>query len=199
MSPNVSAGNVLRTSSVWQVLGQGQMVNVHHLAVGPAVATTDDEVLEDVEEWIVNAYSTIVNQWTNVLSADHYSTQNFTTGTVFGARALSSSVDGAAAVEPLPPQIAALIVFPTLLSRVQGRTYVPALIETANDGGIIGGAAMIALSNLGNELFAPFTGANGTQLQKCIASVPGAYTLPTGFRVIPNFRTQRRRTANRGS
>lgn len=200
MAPNFFEGDVVRLSNVYLYLNTDEQVNAFHVQLDGIPAATDADVLEDLAEFVENAYEALVGVMPTDVTHDRIEVKNVTTGAVFGSLPRIAALDGTENTSgPMPPQVTGLVVFPTLVSRVQGRIYLPSFAESANgDTGIETGARN-AMDSFAEELLDPFTGVNGTEIAYVVLRGNGTPVLPSSYRVITRFRTQRRRTIGRGS
>lgn len=200
MSLNLAPNNHVRLSSVWLYDDASEIVNVVHVRLGSTVASSDADVLDDLAEFVEDVWENVVPAMSNLVTHDRIEVKNVTLGGVFGSLPANANLDGTdSSANALPPQTTALVIFPTLISRIQGRVYLPPFSEASNNAGFIDPAKVAMMDAFGAEMLLPYTGPNGTEMSYIVRASSGTGLVPVSTRSIPTFRTQRRRTIGRGS
>ncbi len=102
-------------------------------------------------------------------------------------------------IDPLPPQVAALIRAGTNISKVQGRKYIFGLTEEDQDAGSWTGTMITELAKYAANWIADFIVSGRTFRFGVVNTPPTLFRQFTNSVVNANSRTQRRRTIGRGS
>jgi len=178
--------------------GVDEQVNVLHLIVTNGGTSPENDVLNDVHDFLEAAYGELVPGIASVLDHGGASVFNVTAHGPIGEVSPIAALNGGATGQCLPPQVAALLVLPTAVSRVQGRVYIPTTAEGYNDGGLVELAYRAFIVDFGDYLTTTYVGAAGNSLRYRVVGAHGNL-VPTSAFVVPRFRTQRRRTSGRGS
>lgn len=194
-----NVGDMLRVACVWRFGGSDEQVNVLHLHIGSTVAALTADVLDDVGEYLLEAYNGMVGAVCTGVLHDRYEVQNLNRGLTFGASPAIPGINGAAASDCLAPQSTALLLMNTTIPRVQGRLYLPTFGEGDNGNGFIGAPSLGGMASLGDYLLAEQTLSNGTALRYCVFRNLAFFTFPYSYRAVPTLRVQRRRQLGRGS
>lgn len=188
-------GEVLRLGVLWVYQNIAYQMNVLHVQVSDIAAQTQQQILDDIEQYLENIYTAnIVTYMTDQLvhvRTDIFSTQNNAPETGLGANV---NMNGASGAEALPLQIAAETYFRTGVSRHIGRVFWPTFQEGSNASGVVLTATRNALQTAGNYMIAAHTMPNGTTITYGILDRSSAiFRQPTQAVVPIHFRTQRRR------
>lgn len=102
-------------------------------------------------------------------------------------------------IDPLPPQVAALIRAGTNISRVQGRKYIFGLTEEDQNAGVWTGTMIIELAKYSANWIADFIVGGRTFRFGVVGGVTPTFRQFTNSVVTSTARTMRRRTIGRGS
>lgn len=195
----IIAGDIIRVSSVWKYNATDDQVNVLHLKVGADMAASDNDILDDILEYVHDAYLNVQSFFSTLVTHDHFEIVDVTRALHFGTFGADSALDGGQTGDALPPQVTGLVIFPTTSSRIQGRVYLPTFGEAQNASGAWVSGVMTGMTDFGIALTAPVTEGNGTRVQYVVREHGGSGIIPRSYRVIPNPRIQRRRQVGRGS
>ena len=194
------AGDVLRVALEWLVDGSDQQVNVQHVVLDSVTpGDTDSDIMADIAAgFLASVYDEVLTFITDKAIGQLMTGQNLTQATILPPT--PNNIDGTNAGEILPLPVTALVFYPTTISRVQGRTYLPTFTEDALTDSVNWLAATVtALTAFGVGSIAPIT-AGGTSFHKVIRFTQtgvGTYN-PDVFGIPVAPRTQRRRTPGRG-
>lgn len=196
----INVGDVLRIADR-KLAGTGvDDIGVWHIEVnGVTGSPSDATVMADIATVLDTAYTDIIGQFPTFLTFEEIDGQNVTQNTLMPSVSWPTLTAGTGASQGLPLSVAALVVFPTLTPRVQGRKYLGPIVEDAANAGILGAANITAFQTFGDNFigsvgFGSFSGFFGTY----------NYTLAnfsrfTSRKVINETRTMKRRYRSRGS
>lgn len=193
-------GDTLRISVVWKFNGTDEQANVLHARITPDIAGSDAEFLEDLVDYVKYLYQNVMPVVASALIHDRIEVQNVTQSIVFGSLGADPELDGAnTSSAAMSPQDTTLIIAPTTISRVQGRIYLPTTVEGEASAGNVGSNMVDGAEVMALRLLSAHVEANGTGFRYVVRLSNGDTVFPFSARVIPQFRTQRRRTTGRGS
>lgn len=130
----IANGDVLRIVCKMSY-GTDMQQNVYH-ALYTGSTELDDTVFDEILDWMDDLY-TIINGY--VAASVNYDTIEVfcvTQDRPISEDAWPALTVGASTYQPLPPQVAALALFPTATARSQGRKFLPSFAEncTVGDG-----------------------------------------------------------------
>lgn len=170
-----------------------QMQNVYHVRVESA-GTSDDDVLEDMGEYLESIYSEVNSSFPNDLVYDEFSAKNLTIDFDFGLGAWPSLTQGAGADAYLPTQTSPYVNVRTYSPGHQGRKFFPPFTEGGwAEGGWIS-AVLTDLADAAAAAYTQFVSSNGHTYTPVIKEADSlSWNLPREI-VIPALAgTQRRR------
>lgn len=194
-----NSGDAVRFGVQWKFAGFDDQVNVLHAALSGTVPADPDLVYEDFTEWLIYVYEPAVGLMHPQVQHYGVAITNVSQNTVHAPIPAIPALDGMGVGEALPPQVTALCVMATSVPRVQGRVYLPTFDESSNDNGALTGSALSNVNAFGARLRAAFTGTNGTVIRYVVRRESGITLFASFQRAVSSYRTQRRRTAGRGS
>jgi len=194
------AGDIVRITAGLKFLATEDIQNVYHIRVTTVGSGGDAGLMNDVENVLDPMYFALRAIFNAALTSDAIYGQNLTQNTLLPQEAWDTFVAGTSAAQADSPQVAGLVVFPTGLAGVQGRKYIgPVAEDFASAGGIVAGTVTL-LENQFVNLIGVVVGANGWQFEFGVyRNSDGRFTPYASVKVIPNTRTQRRRTQGFGS
>lgn len=187
-------GEIIRTSVIWVYQNIAYQMNTLHLQFSDIAAQTAQQIRDDIEDYLLAAYTNITGEMTDQLvhnRVDLYSIQNAAPEDGIGAITL---LNGASFAQALPLQLAAEIYFRTGVSRHIGRIFCPTFTEAGNDAGILTTGVRNNMTVMAQYLLQARTMANGTTITYGILDRSSGIFRQPGSAVVPiHFRTQRRR------
>jgi hypothetical protein len=180
-------------------LGAGDIVNVFHADMIGVDDGDEQGVFDAIAGHLNQAYSILVSSLPDVVTFADITMQNLSQNILMGSASWPSLTVGSGATDAMPPQIANLVVFPTLIPRSQGRKYLPCFTEALYVDGAITAGGISLLNQWGLE----FVGQQDTTFHSFqfgnYSESPAHFYSWTSRKVIPAARTQRRRTIGFGS
>lgn len=190
--------DVLRMTCKMLLHGKVQQ-NVYHFQLQGTDQQLDDTVLTDMIQKISNAHEELIGEQQDALTYETVEVWNVTQDRSIGEEAWDVITAGTNVSGLLPTQTAALVLYPTLVARSQGRKFLGGLTENANnvngdpDEALIAALVAYALHILTPRIFgegtAPF--GNYNYLFERFATWFSA-------RVVAEWKTQRRRYRTAG-
>jgi len=154
----VQPGDVIRITVNMIRNGSDDHKNVYHMRHEGAVTVNDGDMLTALEARLGGAYVHLEDILTPDLDFVDFDVHNLTRDTFIGSEAFAPTLVGTDTAEELPWQVAALVTFPTALTRHSGRKYVPGLTEASNEGdGVLTATAIAALADFATELLNAFS------------------------------------------
>jgi len=182
------------------------LINTMHLELLSPSAISDAQAVVDVGEFLEVLYLTTDAVMGTFIKYIDYTVQNLTSDSAPLTSGWPTFIDGGSGTQVLPPQVAALMLARTPVSRKFGRVYFAGLTEDGASSGLWSGATLTALTNFAAQLLLTQVRTNGSwrYVVKTVASpVPptaaNSYTAPISAQVIDQARTQRRRSLSFGS
>lgn len=97
------------------------------------------------------------------------------------------------ASEPLPTQMAAVILGRTATKRVIGKKFVVGIVEGSQNAGVLDAGTKTALANLGGLMYASTYNMGGTSLTPVVWGTHHGFTQTISTSLSPYLGTQRRR------
>lgn len=206
----VVEGDIIRTSARFKATTHGDVVNVFHWRAGAGYSDSDADVMTDIEAALSTAFALMATYlWADL---DPYDIRHDIVAWVggketvvrnLGTRSWVLTTPPSSSAEELPPMVSPILNFRTALPRTFGRKYLPPIMETSQNGGVMIGAILSALTSFGASLMGQITGTSG-------ALYPGVVTYKVtglvanwapfiGVVINSILGTQRRRRQNRGS
>ncbi len=197
----VDVNDILEAQVNGRFLGTDDMDNVFQCRVVTTVDGLAATMADSVAEWVQDLFDAglmaIVSDKYSLLDLE---VLNLTQNTFLGQR--FPGADGLDTSDALPPQCTALVIGRTSVPNIDGRKYLPVFGEAQQvDGAWIAGA-ITELSDFGTRWSTTFTSAGGDEVRGSVWSrdeIPPAGRDIIGSKIIPNSRTQRRRTVGRGT
>ncbi len=193
-------GNTIRTTVEMEFLASSVSQNVWHCSYNGPTVSVDQQAVDDIMFFLETALYRIIDiDISEDISWVRYSNFNVTLGTPLPDAVPVDPLVGASSGNSLPSQTAALMSFPTAVSRSIGRKYMPVYTESTTLGGgelivtsqaRLGGAALV--------LITPFTieGGSGQMGNSFAGGTSFAPWVSGRFDAL--FRTQRRRVPGVG-
>lgn len=195
----VVVNDVLKTASRGLIAVAGQQsINIFTHQITTLVDGSDSVVRDELAAEILAIMTTIQLSVSDQFQIVDFRVENQTQQTILGE--VPSTYIGSGTTDPLPAQVAALVLGRTAVKRVQGRKYLGGFDETDNaSAGLWVGLAVTELGNFASAYVAPFTGLSGNVYDAGVSDrpifpLPITFTPFNGSRVVPNARTQRSRT-----
>lgn len=198
-----NSGNIIRVACRNRYKEVADVVNVLHFTVEDVPGTLDDDkLLTDVSSLVSEAWgslSSVINAGLEPYLIDVYNiSQDYPIGQTIWSLGLWSG--GGASGDPLPEGVAALVIWPTSVKRVQGKSYIGVMSEASLTGGTFTSATVSALEDWADILMSQTVQTNGYSFGFGIWSrVGGTMTQPNGKRISTLPAYQRRRRIGRGS
>lgn len=187
-------------------LGGPDLENTMSLELLSPPSLTDAQAQTDIGEFMEVLYSTIQSVMPTGLQFIDITIQNLTADAAPLVAGWPTFVAGLSAGVLTSPQIAALVLARTAVSRKTGRVYVPGMNEAGVQSGVWVGSTLTALQNFAAQLLLTQVRTNGNwrYAVRTRAVVPpptniNSYDIPISASVILNARTQRRRSLGFGS
>lgn len=137
------------------LLGQ-EVLNIYH-AVSPN-SILDSDAVADLFEQLEIAHNHLLVQQSTAMVYESMTFWNKTQDELMSIE--STSMAGTYNNDPLPPGVAALVTFPTLVSKVRGRKFIPGFGEGNTTDGLFASSTLTDMSEYGAIIAAPFIGAS---------------------------------------
>jgi len=189
----------IRVSARMSFSGAGDIVNVFHVDMVDAADGDEDSIFDSIADWIDQTYGIMVGSLPDDLSFVDITMQNLSQNLLMGSKGWPNQVTGGGGTDAMPPQIANLVVFPTLVPRSQGRKYFPGFTEALYVNGAITAGGISLLEAVGSPFVGVVTNLGYSYQFGNYSELPAHFYSWTSYKVIPAARTQRRRTLGFGS
>ena len=153
----VVAGDIIRATAK-QTYFADDIQNVFHLKHVGAGSVADATVMNDISARLSTAYKEIEG----LLDGNQYYTEvefyNITQAYPMGSSAWIFPPTNTGTGDALPGQVAALLTFPTMVSKSLGKKFLGVFGETANEGdGVLTSAMLTALGGFAFEILQSLT------------------------------------------
>lgn len=196
---SLNQDDIVRSSLEWTGLDNELRVNVWHIQYQSAPVLPDLTAVADIGLYLASFYNSILAFLTTSLTSVRVVNKNITQDLLMPDHIPAPGIDGASAADPLPPQVAALIIGRTLKSRVQRRIYIPGNTESGVTAGKWTAAYLTGLATAAAQLTVPAV-INGSTYQAVAYNEEfGTHTFITSALAIEPARTQRRRSFGFGA
>ena len=197
----IEGGDILRFAARQKYGPADEVVNVYHFEVGDDGTETDAAIINGVIATIDAAYVTIESYLPTGLEPNVYDVYNVTQDAPLGQHPWTGGYSGGTATgEVLPSTVAALIILPTAVKRMQGRVYLGPLSEASQNDSVLVSGAQTALTNFGDGLLTEWVGSNaGLAYYVVYSRTQGIAVRPNSFRVSALLASMRSRRLGRGS
>lgn len=173
------------------------------LITGGAGPYDDQDVTDDMEDWLDNMYLNLTTSISDELDGNEVLVYKWDTVGLDWDEVASQAWtwNPSQVLEQLPRGVAGLVRLWTEDPDVQGKKYLPGICEGDNEDGLLGGALLIAMLAFAADWYTPFVGAaTGATFTPGIWSVLGSvFRLAVDHiaaNAIPAY--QRRRKRNVG-
>lgn len=197
----VAAGNILRCACRQTFDIVEDLVNVLHLVVvTPPTPNDDASLLEDIGQFIGQAWSNIEAELSTSVDAADITVYNVSGDRPVGVGSWGVYTGGTGTGDYLPPTDALMVLLATGLKRRQGRIYFGGFTEAQQNAGFWTAGAASAAATVVADLITLGTMANGGQFQMQVYSrIDGdAYEVQT-VRAERNVAVMKSRKRGRGS
>jgi hypothetical protein len=127
-------GDVIRVTAKFSFDDEA-VQNVYHIRLTATSTETDAAMLSDIADWLDDAYTYVYQAMTTAVTFDSINAYNLTAERFMGETTWPVLTAGTLTdTTSLPPQVAALVRFPTETLRSQGRKFLPPMGEAVSDG-----------------------------------------------------------------
>ena len=123
-----------------------EILNVYHLKTIGKGTTTDAEIILAILTILDGVYGNIQAHMSNKVSADSIEFYNVTQDVPISVESWPGFAGGTGTGSSLPIGTASLVTFPTQAKRTYGRKFIPGLLESDQDAGVIASAWMSVLA-----------------------------------------------------
>lgn len=160
----IETNDIIKITARLLVDGIHELINVFTARVLDDNGNSQDDILDDVAEYLDDAYGEIDAVMANNITFSTINVYNVSKSQPEGVLGWPTLTAGGEAGEYLPLGVACGVVGRTNVSRVLGRKFLPGVTETDTTDGIIGTGFRIPAALFAADWIAIFTGTNGTQL-----------------------------------
>lgn len=194
-------GNIIRVAARQLLNANDEVVNVHHFTVEANPAATDQAVLDEVGAKLATAWASIDGQITVAQEPNIIDVYNVSQDYPLGQAAWGSAYSGGTGSgDGMPFGVCALVIWSTATKRVQGKTYLGSLTESAVTAAAINGTTVTNIAAYVTDLMDPSPLVDSCSIQLGIWSRGAGEMHPIiARRISTNPAYQRRRRAGRGS
>jgi hypothetical protein len=152
-----NVNDVLQVTATMKVGVSVTIQNVYHLVVKDIGGVDDEDVADDMGEYLEDIYTNLVASMTSSLIFIDYRVQNLTTEQDIGTFPWPSLTVGSSVASRLPFGVAALIKAKTQQGKHQGRKYFALFTEDHTDNGFVTAALQADLADAGQAAYSEFT------------------------------------------
>ena len=196
----VAPNEIIEVTIEGDVSGVSDVVNVYQFQHTSASSISDADFLTDLAALLRALYDALKGLQSAVLTWRRIRARSITNpGTLIGELEFGTPVVGTSS-SSMTPTNAALVSFPTNISRVVPRKYIPLASEWFDADGDLLAGAISALTTFKGTLLDTLTGTSGhTYVMGYKSAKTGTWILPISGAVTPTVVTQRRRRKGVGS
>lgn len=166
----IETGDVIRLAAVLSGAISGDIVNVFHVLILDDNELIQQDLLDDLADFLDAVYEHIILQISNVVDFDVIEVFNETKGIAEPAQAWPTQTTGAEGGQVLPSGVAAYGLARTETPGVRGSKYWPKFTEDILLNGVWGVGAVVAVANAMAEAYDAFVGGNGSTVQPGVFS-----------------------------
>lgn len=155
--------DVFKVVARMRINGTDEAINVWHAQIINVGAPTDEEVVEDLADKLDTLYALVDHLMANNLTFEDITVFSVTEDRPIGVTTWPTLTVGLTTSDMLPAGIAALVTFPTGVTRSFGKKFLPAFTEggRTEDGWVT--ATLTALAAFGVEALTTGLGPNFNQ------------------------------------
>lgn len=187
----MGALDIILVIAEFLLAGQRIMNVFHAVPAGPII---DDEGIEDLEVWLVDAYTELVSLLANDLTFSSLTLRNLTDDIDLGTHSWPDLSTGSNTAEFLPLGVAGLVTYPTQIIGSRGRKFIGGLCENGVADGNLNGATVTALNAFGLVTCTPFIGsASGETWAPGVVTQAGAFRPFNGEVLVSSVPAYQRR------
>jgi hypothetical protein len=158
---SVAYNDILQVTARWTLFDTGDNQNVFACQSENVLSVPDDEVLEDMAEWMEDLYTPLLSNMCITLATDTVVVKNVTQSTDVGYSAWPSITGGSSSNDALPSGVAALVIAGTGVIKHYGRKFFPGFTVVSQVLGEWTSGTLTALASAGTVWITPFTSTNG--------------------------------------
>jgi hypothetical protein len=195
----IANGDAIKVVCKMRYNNAGDMINTFHVTPTVGVPADDADFFDQVGNYVDLSYGTIVGSLPDILTFEDITMYNLTQDSFVGTGPWPNQVSGGGATDAVSPQIASLVVFPTSFLRTQGRKYVPGFTEALYTDGALTAGALAILTTFGARFLDTIALTGFSVRFGVYRPDPLRFAFLQSAKIIPNTRTQRRRTLGFGS
>jgi len=173
--------------------------NVYYMEVETTGGVGDEDVLDDLGEFLEDGYTEMLAIMPNNVSFTEYKVTNVDADVEIGISGWPTFTVGGGSGDMLPEGLAGLVRYRTGDVGHEGRKFIGPLGEVNQTDGQLAAATVTALGDFGDETAYLYTATSGNQYQNKILDRTTAETRPTTEVVASSTPAyQRRRKPGRG-
>lgn len=196
----VAATNIIRCACRMNYGGLAEIVNVLHFRVVTAVDTAEQDVADDLRVIISDNYANFAAFMPSALDTVSIDMYNVSQDYPMGQSQWGPSfTGGSASGDQLAPGNSLMVIWTTLVKRVQGKTYLGPFSEASTTGGNWNSAVLADINSFAGTMLSVQNGVNNTYRFGVWSRVQGQFFIPSGYRIPVVVSYQRRRREGRGS
>jgi hypothetical protein len=161
-------GDILRVTPSL-VLDVGVTIqNVYHLLVSEPTGVDDEDVLDDMGEYLEGIYDGMVSRIPNNVTFSEYKVDNLTADVTIGISGFPTLTTGTDAGEYIAPGVAGLLLGRTSNPGHAGRKFFGPFTEGNMSDGLWSSALLSVLAAAGLDTYDGFTSAGGNDYQPIV-------------------------------
>lgn len=164
----ISVGDILQVIPSMHIGVQVTIQNVYHTYITQLASGVPEDILDDMADWMDDAYSEIVGHIWDAQSIDEVHVLDLTADIDIGVTGFPTLTYGTDTGEGLPPGTSALVKFKTAQGKHQGRKYIGVLTEVSNNDGILQTGTTTDLADFATVITDDYVGASGNEYRYCV-------------------------------
>jgi hypothetical protein len=188
--------DLLRVTAIMQSDYAGAVVNVYHMIVTGIVAQTQQQILDDITEYVEAIYLNLNASISGAIKYDSIEVFNVSTDEPEPVQSWPTLTQGADAGDLLPDAVCGLVIGRTAKSRRLGKKYFGGATEGSQTGGLWTASYLLNLALAGADWITPATFTNGVDVLPIIRNyLTGLYWPFTEVvaRGLPAYQRRRKR------
>lgn len=196
----VNQNDIIEVAARMEFDGVEDVINVYQLQYLDPASLSDTQVILDINQFLNVLYGLLVAAMPLIEFFRDFRYRNITQGTLMGLVGWPGFVTGEGLGQALPPGLALLVSYNTVVPRVGMRKYYGTFTEDNNDADGTWSAALTAVgSAVAAATIPPFIGIVGTYQFGYLSPKTAAFEVPVGATVTDIPAYQRRRRQGRGA
>jgi hypothetical protein len=195
----IALGDILSVIPTLKMGAGVTIQNVYHVRAGNLLGIDEDDVLDDMDEYLTGIYSEFLSNMPDDATFETFAVKNITAGVDLGISGFGTLVDGDATTEPYAPQVSGLALGRTSVPKHVGKKYFGPLTEGSMTNAFLHPTAVANLTDAAAAAWSEFDSTLGNNYEPVILDRETGVGRPVvEYTVNNNPAIQRRRRSGYG-